>query len=346
MSLLFGLNFNRPVSPSASFSRFRKHSEKSFYGFGIAFYPDRAVQVVKEPFDPSETPRGVEFLKAYKALNTEIFMAYVGWTPKYEKSNMNVQPFHRELFGKEFAFVHNGEMKNIELPTRSRFLPVGDTDSESAFCYLLDKISEREVDIWNEEQYKWLHNVLSELNNFGELNVIFSEGTKLFCYYDKNGFNKLYYKLIKAPFGNLYMKVDEFSLKLKKEVDPVVQGFVISTDSSSGSNWVQLQKGELIVFSFGEKVFSSHSEYTKEESIKLNENEIKILKFIRTTPGRVTLSTIVNNTNLNKVETIRILKNLYKCKLIERDMRYLNWEDNDSLYYTRIGMRKTIDKLL
>ncbi|MGB9696599.1 MAG: class II glutamine amidotransferase [Ignavibacteria bacterium] len=346
MSLLFSLNFNKLVSPSASFSKFRKRSGKSFYGFGIAFYPDRAVQVVKEPFDPSETPRGVEFLKAYKALKTEIFMAYIGWTQKYEKSNMNVQPFHRELYGKEYAFIHNGEVRNCELPPGSRFMPVGDTDSEYAFCYLLDRIAERQVEVWDENQYKWLHNVLSELNNFGELNCIFSEGTKLFCYYDCNGFKNLYYKIIKAPFDNLYMKVDEFSLELEKEKSPAVQGYVVSTDASSGSDWIPLEKGELIVFSGGEKVFSSHREYLKQENIKLTEKETKVLRFIRTSPKRVSLSAIMRTMNFTRDETVKILRNLFKYKLIERDMRYKSWEDDNSLYYTRPGMRKTIDELL
>jgi hypothetical protein len=55
------------------------------------------------------------------------------------------QPFARELAGRMHLFAHNGWLAGIfDAPNfrLTRFHPVGETDSEQAFCALLDRISE------------------------------------------------------------------------------------------------------------------------------------------------------------------------------------------------------------
>jgi glutamine amidotransferase len=60
--------------------------------------------------------------------------------PEIGRAWANTHPFERELGGNAWVFAHNGKLAGIHgSPTfaTTRFLPVGDTDSESAFCFLL-----------------------------------------------------------------------------------------------------------------------------------------------------------------------------------------------------------------
>lgn len=66
-----------------------------------------------------------------------------------ERSYRNTQPFARELAGRMHLFAHNGWLPDIDrLPEfrSSRFHAVGETDSERAFCILLDRLAE----IWTQ----------------------------------------------------------------------------------------------------------------------------------------------------------------------------------------------------
>lgn len=54
----------------------------------------------------------------------------------------NSHPFIRELWGRHWIFAHNGDLHDFDPPLSGRFTPVGNTDSERAFCYLLDQLVE------------------------------------------------------------------------------------------------------------------------------------------------------------------------------------------------------------
>ena len=49
MCELLAMSFNLPVTPNISFKAFRSRSERNPDGWGIAFYPDESVQIIKEP---------------------------------------------------------------------------------------------------------------------------------------------------------------------------------------------------------------------------------------------------------------------------------------------------------
>jgi glutamine amidotransferase len=54
--------------------------------------------------------------------------------------------FARELRGRLHVFAHNGRLEGIEsrhAGERDRFQPVGETDSEIAFCILLERLGAR-----------------------------------------------------------------------------------------------------------------------------------------------------------------------------------------------------------
>ncbi len=52
----------------------------------------------------------------------------------------NSHPFSRELWGRQWIFAHNGDLDDFDPVLSGGFTPVGNTDSERAFCYLLDQL--------------------------------------------------------------------------------------------------------------------------------------------------------------------------------------------------------------
>ena len=53
----------------------------------------------------------------------------------------NTHPFMRELWGRYWVFAHNGDLKGFAPRLHGAFRPVGTTDSERAFCWLMQELA-------------------------------------------------------------------------------------------------------------------------------------------------------------------------------------------------------------
>jgi glutamine amidotransferase len=77
------MSFNQPVRPNFSFRGFRQRGKENKDGWGIAFYPDRAAQIFKEPKRAHESPLS-EFISDYpdKNANCLLLMSDLGVSVK------------------------------------------------------------------------------------------------------------------------------------------------------------------------------------------------------------------------------------------------------------------------
>lgn len=100
-----------------------------------------------------------------------------------DKVYCSMQPFARELAGRMHFFAHNGWLPGITdspLFGLKRFHPVGETDSEVAFCALLDRLSG--IWIWpgeipsQEDRMAILLAFAAELRVLGPANFLYSDG--------------------------------------------------------------------------------------------------------------------------------------------------------------------------
>ncbi len=100
----------------------------------------------------------------------------------------NTQPFQRELGGRAHVFAHNGDMPGIQDKCRlhsNRFKPVGDTDSEFAFCCLLEQLG----DLWDratekepsvESRLEVVADFAARLRPRGPFNFVYSDSDALY----------------------------------------------------------------------------------------------------------------------------------------------------------------------
>lgn len=265
MCELLGLSFNQPVSPSLSFRGFRHRGERNPHGWGLAYYPDKSVQVIKEPKKGSRSHLA-EFIQNYQGIESKIIIGHVRYTSGTFITHKNTHPFQRELHGKEFVFAHNGTLNDYEKLETGRFTPVGETDSEYAFCHILDSIEKNNIRNWTNENFKWLHKQLIEINHLGKFNCLISDGDYLFCYYDRNRYNGLCFVQRMAPFSTVHLLDEDFEINLAEEKRISQKGFIVATKPLTNEKWENFHPGELIVFKNGEIVFSSNGRNTHQFS--------------------------------------------------------------------------------
>jgi glutamine amidotransferase len=85
----------------------------------------------------------IQFIASHD-LRSQLVIAHTRKATRGTRSYPNSQPFVRELAGRAPLFAHNGDLPGIfksNMFETDRFNPIGETDSEFAFCVLLDQMA-------------------------------------------------------------------------------------------------------------------------------------------------------------------------------------------------------------
>ena len=143
MGELFGISGTTEMALSLRFAGAQAARGYREEGWGVAALRGPAAVVLKEPASRPDAATAT-MLRDGRALRGDGAIAYIRrWT--HSASLKNCHPFVRELGGREWAFAHNGNVAGVLRDSRwrpRRFVPIGGTDSESAFCALLDCVAE------------------------------------------------------------------------------------------------------------------------------------------------------------------------------------------------------------
>jgi predicted glutamine amidotransferase len=257
MCELMGLSFETPIRADFSLREFSGRGDDNADGWGLGWYPDRSLALVKEPVRWGAS-RFSRFLEGYRNLLAPIYIAHVRHkTTGGEPTHADTQPFVRELGGVEYCFAHNGTVHRFDDLPMGRYRPVGDTDSERFFCHLMDQIEGRETRLTGPADWAWFHQVLVELNPRGTMNLLFSDGRRLFCYHDAKRHKGLSYRNLVVRHHRKRCFEDS-ELRIQLGTGSVSQGFVIASQPLSADGWHLFEPGELLVLEAGVFRFSSH----------------------------------------------------------------------------------------
>jgi predicted glutamine amidotransferase len=157
-------------------------------GWGLAYYQDGDVLLLREPAPASQSEL-VRFMEK-KGPPSRFVISHIRHATRGGIALRNTQPFQRELGGRVHVFAHNGTLKDIE--TRCgirdyRFHRIGETDSEYAFCCLLQRL----VPLWDgrdhgvpdpDERLARVSEFAAWLRPMGPANFIYSDGDMLFAH--------------------------------------------------------------------------------------------------------------------------------------------------------------------
>lgn len=258
MCELMALSFAAPVSADFSIREFADRGDENADGWGLGWYPDQSLAVVKEPRKWRES-RHASFLEDYPCLRSRIYLAHVRHRTRGGRpTRADTHPFARELGGREYCFAHNGTLDDRVWDLQlGPYRPLGETDSEHAFCHLLAEIAARGGHLDGEGDWRWLHRRLGAVNRLGTLNCLLSDGRHLVCYHDAAGWKGLAWREVRLRDHEPRHFGDE-NLAVDLEADCVVPGYVVATRPLGASAWHPFHPGELIVLEAGSMCFSSH----------------------------------------------------------------------------------------
>ena len=140
MCQLLGMNANTPTDVMFCFTGLATRADEHKDGFGIAFFEDRGRAPVRRPPQRARVAGGRAGASATRSRATT--SSPTSARPRRAAWRWRTRhPFVRELWGRYWVFAHNGDLKDFHPRLHGAFRPVGDTDSERAFCWLMQELA-------------------------------------------------------------------------------------------------------------------------------------------------------------------------------------------------------------
>jgi len=254
MCQLLGMNCNVPTDICFSFTGFQARggaTDVHTDGWGIAFFEDRGVRVFLDPQPSSRSPVA-ELVRNYPIRSKNV-IAHIRKATQGAVGLENTHPFMRELWGRYWIFAHNGNLVDFAPDLDGSFLPVGSTDSERAFCWLLQELRRRFGSSAppRAEVFDALHQLTLEAARHGEFNFLLSQGGALFAHAS----TKLAYIIRQAPFAQAHLKDQDVTVDFNQVTTPRDRVAVIATlPLTDNEAWETMPAGSLWWFEEGEPV--------------------------------------------------------------------------------------------
>src|SRR5690606_28836400 len=205
MCQLLGMNCNVPTDICFSFTGFQARGGLTDHhtdGWGISFFEGRGVRQFLDP-NASAHSAIADFIRTYPIKSKNV-IAHIRKATQGVVTLENTHPFVRELWGEYWSFAHNGDLKELSLNLNGRFTPVGNTDSEIAFCYILQELvnefGEKKPDL--EVLGAKLHQLTLIMASRGVFNYLLSNGDFMMAHCS----TKLSSIIRKAPFSVAQLK--------------------------------------------------------------------------------------------------------------------------------------------
>ncbi len=250
MCQLLGMNANTPTDLVFSFTGFSRRAEEHKDGFGIAFFEDAGVRLFVDAQSAALSPVA-EMVRRYPIRSANV-IAHIRKATQGRVALQNTHPFQRELWGRYWVFAHNGDLKQFEPRLHGAFRPVGDTDSERAFCWLMQELAKAHASVPSvAELSATLRELVPAIAAHGSFNFMLSNGQALWAHCS----TKLSWLLRQHPFRAARLADEDLSVDFSEVTTPEDRVAVIVTEPLTRDEpWTALQPGELAVFRDGTRI--------------------------------------------------------------------------------------------
>jgi len=248
MCQLLAMNCNVPTDIVFSFTGFAHRGGRTdthHDGWGIAFFEGAGVRHFVDHQAAVASPIA-ELIKRYpiKSLNV---IAHIRKATQGQVSLENCHPFVREMWGRYWVFAHNGDLKDFDPILDGPYRPVGNTDSERAFCFLLQQLRERFGDAppAMPALRAALADLVAVIARHGTFNMMLSDGTALFAHCS----TKLCYVVRQYPFAAACLADEDLSVDFSQVTTPNDRvAIIVTTPLTTNERWTEFAPGELKVF--------------------------------------------------------------------------------------------------
>jgi glutamine amidotransferase len=254
MCQLLGMNCNVPTDICFSFTGFQQRGGRTDHhddGWGIAFFENRGCRVFLD-HQPAVTSPVARLVRDYPIRSKNV-IAHIRKATRGEVALENTHPFARELWGRYWIFAHNGTLAHYLPNLDGTYQPVGRTDSETAFCHLLQTLRAKFVvtppataDLVSAVR-AWADATAAH----GTLNFLLSDGDTLLARCS----DRLCYVERKAPFPVAHLLDEDVTVDFAQVTTPDDRVAVIATAPlTDNETWTPLTPGELAVFRHGTRL--------------------------------------------------------------------------------------------
>lgn len=257
MCELFAMQSRIPATVRFSLAEFARHGGLAGPhrdGWGVGWYEDSDVRLVKEPQAAGDSAC-LQFIQQHPFRSTSV-ISHIRHATQGRRTLANSQPFVRELGGRVHLFAHNGDLDSARLRASIRpgtHLPVGETDSEYAFCALLAMLAP----LWHApgppplaERLEVVARFAAILRPLGPANLLYADGDAVFAH----GHRRMHADGIRPPGLHVLCRRcagerDQFStegLQVDSGTAPQEVVLVASVPLTVGEPWRALAEGELL----------------------------------------------------------------------------------------------------
>lgn len=260
MCELFCLSARLPTRATLSLRAFAARGGRgatTVDGWGLALQDGRDVRLYKEP-EPAADSTWLDFIQT-RRLATQTLISHIRHATHGGICLANTEPFVRELGGRMHVFAHNGRLDGIELPASGCWRPVGETDSEAAFCRLLEVIApawQGAVPPTLKCRLELVSRFAASMRRLGPANFLYSDGEFVFAH----GHRRIQADGTIAPPGLWRL---ERACELDRDalvaagisVEPPAAGQQLTLVASvplSDEDWRPLAEGEVVVVGKGQ----------------------------------------------------------------------------------------------
>ena len=252
MCQLLGMNCNTPTDVSFSFSGFAQRGGRTDHhadGWGIAFFEGRGARVFLDPGAAADSPVAA-LIRRYPIKSRNV-ISHIRKATVGAVTLENCHPFVRELWGRYWVFAHNGDLKDYAPRLHGHFRPVGGTDSELAFCWLLQELAKAHADVPPvAELTRTLRELLPQIARHGSFNMLLSNGQALWAHASTT----LWSLQRRHPFGAARLADADLSVDFAALTTPDDRVAVVATEPlTTGEAWVPFARGELRTFVHGRR---------------------------------------------------------------------------------------------
>ncbi|WP_038203765.1 class II glutamine amidotransferase [Xenophilus azovorans] len=250
MCQLLGMNCNVPTDVQFSFTGFAQRGGRTDHhadGWGIAFFEDRGLRHFVDHQPACDSP--VAGLIRRYPIKSRNVIAHIRKATQGAVNLQNCHPFVRELWGRYWVFAHNGDLKDFRPRLHGHFRPVGGTDSEHAFCWLMQELAKSHAGVPSvPELTLTLRELAPRIARHGTFNFMLSNGQALWAHASTH----LWSIERRHPFTEARLADEDLSIDFAQHTTPSDRvAVVVTTPLTTNETWQPFAAGELRVFQDG-----------------------------------------------------------------------------------------------
>ncbi len=259
MCQLLGMNCNTPTDVTFSFRGFAQRGGATSHhadGWGIAFFEgeggpegDKGLRHFVDHLPASASP--VAELIARYPIKSRHVISHIRKATQGRVALENCHPFVRELWGRYWVFAHNGDLKGLAPHLHGSFRPVGHTDSERAFCWIMQELAKSHASTPSVAELSLtLRELAAQLAAHGTFNFLLSNGQALWAHASTQPNSPgLYYLERQHPFASATLSDEDVSVNFAEHTSPQDRvAVVVTAPLTSNESWTAFAPGALKVF--------------------------------------------------------------------------------------------------